>query len=201
MFVIPFAKSAVTSLHTPDNTNHAFLQLDDGLLVYRGADQPDMSVINPESDVWQSIKVLNLCPLPALPSSDAALFRWQLPAGYISNNWPIRYACISADARLIAVAGRRGLVHYNSLSGRWKLFDNDIQEQSFKVQGGMQWYGSTLIVTAEELDEQGQPIHTVSILALPSRKILKLYFSSVYLPETVRSIQPMCLTKKSCLQG
>lgn len=56
-FVIPFAKSAVTSLHTPDNTNHAFLQLDDGLLVYRGADQPDMSVINPESDVWQSIKV------------------------------------------------------------------------------------------------------------------------------------------------
>lgn len=57
LFIIPFAKSAVTSLHTPDNTNHAFLQLDDGLLVYRGADQPDMSVINPESDVWQSIKV------------------------------------------------------------------------------------------------------------------------------------------------
>lgn len=79
LFAIPFTKSAVTSLHTPvslatslnhlrrvhqvdvqmqDNTNHAFLQLDDGLLVYRGADQPDMSVINPESDVWQSIKVI-----------------------------------------------------------------------------------------------------------------------------------------------
>jgi hypothetical protein len=26
------------------------------MLVYRGADQPDMSVINPESDVWQHIK-------------------------------------------------------------------------------------------------------------------------------------------------
>lgn len=26
-------------------------------MVYRGADQPDMSVINPESDVWQHIKV------------------------------------------------------------------------------------------------------------------------------------------------
>jgi hypothetical protein len=36
---------------------YAFLQLDDRVLVYRGADQPDMSVINPESDVWQHIKV------------------------------------------------------------------------------------------------------------------------------------------------
>ena len=31
--------------------------MDDRVLVYRGADQPDMSVINPESDVWQRIKV------------------------------------------------------------------------------------------------------------------------------------------------
>ena len=40
-----------------DNTRYAFLQMDDRALVYRGADQPDMSVINPESDVWQHIKV------------------------------------------------------------------------------------------------------------------------------------------------
>jgi hypothetical protein len=32
--------------------------MDDQVLVYRGADQPDMSVINPESDVWQHIQVL-----------------------------------------------------------------------------------------------------------------------------------------------
>lgn len=31
--------------------------MDDRALIYRGADQPDMSVINPESDVWQHIKV------------------------------------------------------------------------------------------------------------------------------------------------
>jgi hypothetical protein len=31
--------------------------MDDRALVYRGADQPDMSVINPESDVWQHIRV------------------------------------------------------------------------------------------------------------------------------------------------
>src|SRR5713101_8257967 len=40
-----------------DNTEYAFLQMDDRVLVYRGADQPDKSVINPESDVWQHIKV------------------------------------------------------------------------------------------------------------------------------------------------
>lgn len=40
-----------------DNAQYAFLQLDDRVLVYRGADQPDMSVINPEADVWQHIKV------------------------------------------------------------------------------------------------------------------------------------------------
>jgi hypothetical protein len=31
--------------------------MDDKVMVYRGADQPDMSVINPESAVWQNIKV------------------------------------------------------------------------------------------------------------------------------------------------
>jgi hypothetical protein len=37
--------------------------MDDRALVYRGADQPDMSVINPESDVWQHIKVSGLCAI------------------------------------------------------------------------------------------------------------------------------------------
>lgn len=32
--------------------------MDDRALVYRGADQPDLSVINPESDVWQHVKVV-----------------------------------------------------------------------------------------------------------------------------------------------
>lgn len=79
LFVIPFAKSATTGQHSPvricttqrllylttgqDNTQYAFLQMDDRVLVYRGADQPDMSVINPESDVWQRIKVgMKSCP-------------------------------------------------------------------------------------------------------------------------------------------
>ncbi|GAA5919951.1 hypothetical protein JCM6882_000223 [Rhodosporidiobolus microsporus] len=129
LFVIPFAKSAVAASHTPDNTRNAFLQMDDRVLVYRGADQPDMSVINPESDVWQHIKI---------------------PASYIALQHPIRYSAISPDARLIAVAGQRGLTHYNALSGRWRLFELEKEEESFRVVGGMAWWGSTLIVACEE---------------------------------------------------
>jgi hypothetical protein len=47
---------ATSEENLQDNTEYAFLQMDDRVLVYRGADQPDMNVINPESDVWQHIK-------------------------------------------------------------------------------------------------------------------------------------------------
>ncbi|KNE99997.1 hypothetical protein PSTG_06849 [Puccinia striiformis f. sp. tritici PST-78] len=129
LFVLPFAKSAVATLHSPDNTKHAFLQLDDRVSVYRGADCPDLSVINPESDVWQHIKI---------------------PADYISTNWPINYSCISEDGKLLAVAGTRGFTHFNSVSGRWKLFENEDEEQSIHVRGGMQWFENTLVTAVEE---------------------------------------------------
>ncbi|KAH9821094.1 RIC1-domain-containing protein [Melampsora americana] len=129
LFVLPFAKSAVTTLHSPDNTKHAFLQLDDRVLAYRGADSPDMSVINPESDVWQHIKI---------------------PSDYISTNWPIEMSCISDDGKLVAVAGRKGLTHFNSVSGRWKLFEREEEEQAFCVRGGMQWIGNVLVVGCNE---------------------------------------------------
>lgn len=67
----------------------------------------------------------------------------------MSTNWPIRYACISADGRLIAVAGRRGLVHYSTASGRWKLFQDEGQEQAFVVRGGMVWFHHVLIAGVE----------------------------------------------------
>lgn len=128
IFIVPFAKSATTAQHAPDNTQYAFLQMDDRVLVYRGADQPDMSVINPESDVWQRIKV---------------------PQSYLSTNWPIRYSAISTDGRFIAIAGRRGLVHYSSTSGRWKMFADEIQEQAFAVRGGILWFHHVLIAAVE----------------------------------------------------
>ncbi|KAF8807681.1 RIC1-domain-containing protein [Phlegmacium glaucopus] len=128
LFVIPFAKSATTGQHSPDNTRYAFLQMDDRVLIYRGADQPDLSVINPESDVWQHIKV---------------------PQRYLALNWPIRYSSLSSDGRLIGIAGRRGLIHYSSTSGRWKLFANEEQEQNFTVRGGLIWFHHVLVAAVE----------------------------------------------------
>lgn len=40
-----------------DNTRYGVLQVEGGVMIYRGADQPDMSIINPEADVWQHVKV------------------------------------------------------------------------------------------------------------------------------------------------
>ena len=128
LFVLPFAKSTIAGQHSPDNTRFAFVQLDDSLLVYRGSDQPDMSIINPESDTWHHIKV---------------------PPSYMANNWPLRYACISVDGKLIAVAGRRGLAHYSTLSGRWKTYGNPQQEQSFAIRGGMQWFHHVLVAACD----------------------------------------------------
>ncbi|ORY32121.1 RIC1-domain-containing protein [Naematelia encephala] len=128
LYAIPFAKSATTGQHSPDNTRYAFLQMDDRVLVYRGADQPDLSVINPESDVWQHIKI---------------------PNAYITTNWPIRYASISNDGKLIAVSGRRGLTHYSASSGRWKLFADEREEAAFVVRGGLLWFHHVLVVAVE----------------------------------------------------
>jgi hypothetical protein len=69
---------------------------------------------------------------------------------YIALQHPIRYAVISPDAKLIVVAGRRGLTHFNAASGRWKLFDVEREEDSIRVVGGMAWWSNVLIVGTEE---------------------------------------------------
>ncbi|KAG8833092.1 hypothetical protein FRC17_000031 [Serendipita sp. 399] len=140
VFIIPFAKSSFAAQQTPENTRYAFLMMDDRVLVYRGADQPDMSVINPESDVWQHIKV---------------------PIDYIANNWPLRYSTISNDGRLIAVAGRRGLIHYSMSSGRWKQFEEASHEQAFFVRGGLLWFHHFLIAAVEMANKTYQ-VHLYS---------------------------------------
>ena len=72
-----------------------------------------------------------------------------MPQKYLAGNWPIRYSAISADGRLIAIAGRRGLTHYSSTSGRWKLFGDELQEQAFAVRGGFLWFHHVLIAAVE----------------------------------------------------
>lgn len=47
------------------------------------------------------------------------------------------------------MAGRRGLVHYSSTSGRWKLFADELQEQAFGVRGGLLWFHHVLIAAVD----------------------------------------------------
>jgi hypothetical protein len=64
-------------------------------------------------------------------------------------NWPVRYASISSDGKLVAVAGRRGLTHYSLASGRWKLFSDERQERDFVVRGGLLWFQQVLVAAIE----------------------------------------------------
>lgn len=73
----------------------------------------------------------------------------QIPQSYLATNWPIRYSSLSSDGRLIAIAGRRGLIHYSSTSGRWKVFADEIQEQAFVVKGGLVWFHHVLVAAVE----------------------------------------------------
>ncbi|KAE9386923.1 hypothetical protein BT96DRAFT_1005611 [Gymnopus androsaceus JB14] len=90
VFVIPFAKSATTGQHFLDNTRSAFLQLEDHAIIYRRADQPNISIIiNPELDVWQHIKL----PCNKLPDM-ILIVELQWPCGSITFNGVIAMDCI-----------------------------------------------------------------------------------------------------------
>ncbi|ORX51228.1 RIC1-domain-containing protein [Hesseltinella vesiculosa] len=128
---VPFAKSSLTSFHDGNNARRAMLQLDDGILLYNHAgDYSDNNTnsIDPDAVTWTNILY---------------------PTIYITDHWPIRYTAISPDGKYIAIAGRRGLAHFNILSQRWKLFGNQQQEERFIVRGGMVWFKQILVVACE----------------------------------------------------
>ncbi|KAJ3163284.1 hypothetical protein HDU88_006382 [Geranomyces variabilis] len=122
-YVLPFAKSAMASCDVQDNKRSIVLVHDDKLTLCEG-------------DSWDS-EVTNLGV-----SNSASI---QVPAMYITQNWPIKFAISSASGSYIAIAGTRGFAHYSSLTNRWKLFGNEQQEQSFSVMGGMMWFHDLLI--------------------------------------------------------
>ncbi|CAO3657743.1 unnamed protein product [Umbelopsis ramanniana] len=129
LYSLPFAKSAVVLMHSPDNAKNGLLQMDDRLLLYNGGDHQESSTtIDPDSILWSHIS---------------------FPTMYISEHWPIRYASIDPDGKWIGIAGKRGLAHYSTLSGRWKMFGNQQQEQEFHVRGGIAWFKHVLIAACE----------------------------------------------------
>ncbi|KAJ3103496.1 hypothetical protein HDU97_010079 [Phlyctochytrium planicorne] len=63
----------------------------------------------------------------------------------------VQYTSYNDSGTNIAIAGRRGIAHYNTNSNKWKLFGNEIQEQSFTVSsGGILWYDDIIIASTED---------------------------------------------------
>ncbi|KAG0941132.1 hypothetical protein G6F32_008538 [Rhizopus arrhizus] len=143
LFALPFVKSALTSYLHSDNAKRGLLQMDDRMLLYNNSRdyQENNTAIDPAAVAWTHI---------------------QYPALYITDNWPIRYSSISSDGNYIAVAGKRGFAHYNTISNRWKLFGNQQQEQSFLVKGGIVWYKTILIVSCENIQQKTYEIRLYS---------------------------------------
>ncbi|EGC38182.1 hypothetical protein DICPUDRAFT_149161 [Dictyostelium purpureum] len=74
--------------------------------------------------------------------------RWkhlQIPSAYLNDNWPIRHIALSRDRNQFAVAGKRGIILYNSLSKRWKMFGDRNQEQNIESLC-LAWYKNVIIV-------------------------------------------------------
>ncbi|KAF9319914.1 hypothetical protein BG003_007759 [Podila horticola] len=132
-YAIPCAKVLPSVQNHLSSAPQCLLHLNDRLLVYTEGHRQDVSsTINPDTFVWNNVMV---------------------PAVYLSDNWPIRYSCLSPDGHYLAIAGRRGLAHYNLRSCRWRLFGNWQQEQSFRCQGGLAWFKNILIAGCETIED------------------------------------------------
>ncbi|KAI8375695.1 RIC1-domain-containing protein [Choanephora cucurbitarum] len=189
LYTVPFAKLALTTHLHSDNARRGLIQTDDRILLYNnGGDyQENNTTIDPAAVAWSHI---------------------QYPALYITDHWPIRYASISSDGKYIAIAGKRGFAHYNSISNRWKLFGNQQQEQSFLVQGGLVWYRHIMIVGCELVQHRAYEIrlysrdsnldnayilYTEHLNAAPIHITLSNQFLLVYTADNMLSIFYICV--------
>ncbi|GAM24943.1 hypothetical protein SAMD00019534_081180, partial [Acytostelium subglobosum LB1] len=84
--------------------------------------------------------------------------RWkhlQIPSIYLNDNWPIKHIALSRDRSQLAVAGRKGVILYNSLSKRWKMFGDRTQEQEIESLG-LTWYKHTIIIANQVHIDNGK---------------------------------------------
>nr|POE47506.1 rab6a-gef complex partner protein 1 [Quercus suber] len=125
---VDIARNAATGCLSAANTAHGVLQSSSSVIMYKGHDILDVTAIPPDTSLWQTV---------------------QVPYSYLNNQWPIKVTVVSKDGRYIAVAGRRGLAHYSTASGRWKTFDDPQAEAEFGVRGGMCWHHQYLIASVE----------------------------------------------------
>lgn len=132
LYIQPFAKSSFTTLPTPSATLYPLLLTSASLLLSPIASLPSSTYLS---------------TLHSLPSSFVTI---PLPPSYVPYQYPLRYATVSDDGKLVAVAGRRGFATWSRGSGRWKVFEREEDEEAFRVRGGMCWFLHVLVVGVEE---------------------------------------------------
>ena len=128
IWMLNMARSATTGCYTPANVARSLLYSSDSILIYKGHEVTDLTALPADLSLWQMM---------------------QIPPAYLVNHWPVKTAVISPDGKYVAVAGRRGLVHYSVSSGRWKTFDDPAAEFEFSVRGGMCWHQHILVAAVE----------------------------------------------------
>lgn len=131
LWMLEFARSAIAGCPTSANIARTILQTSSGFMVYRGYQMPDLLTIATDISLWQFIKT---------------------PAAYLTEQGPIRSAVMSSDGRYLAIAGQRGLAHYSFQSGRWRIFEDSKEQNSFAVRGGMCWHHHILIAATDGTD-------------------------------------------------
>jgi hypothetical protein len=131
IWLLEMARSAVAGCFSAANVSRTILHTKDTIMVYRGYDLPDLTTISAEQSLWHHAK---------------------MPPTYLIDQWPIKSTVVSPDGRYVAVAGRRGLAHYSLNSGRWKTFNDPVEQNQFSVRGGMCWYRNVLIAAVEADD-------------------------------------------------
>lgn len=57
----------------------------------------------------------------------------------------LQYAAVSESGSSLAVAGTAGFALYSLTRKKWKLFGNEVQEQSLICRGGLAWYQDILV--------------------------------------------------------
>ncbi|CAH8288010.1 unnamed protein product [Heterobilharzia americana] len=97
-----------------------------------------------------------------------------VPKQYLIPNWPVRYVAVSMDGKKIAVSGRNGFVHYNSISHRWYSFGNVKQENSLHIVGGIAWWKQYICLSCISEDHGKSEVRVY-----PSERKLDDQFSSV----------------------
>ncbi|XP_062515781.1 guanine nucleotide exchange factor subunit RIC1-like isoform X1 [Corticium candelabrum] len=142
--VLQFAKTALMNNPTTTNHEHVLLQAEDRLylhtadsLAYKQGDSLSVA----DSRQWQIV---------------------QIPLGYLTANWPIKYAAIDVNGRYVAVSSKRGMAHCNVSTKKWKLFGNESQEKAMTCRGGIVWWKDIIIIGCHNYEDSSEEVRMYS---------------------------------------